>query len=159
MRKNKGNERAAKASAVIAIILLATLAGCMKMEMGGRPIKKEMLAKIEPGKTTKNEIIQWFGAPAGIISPHQEDEWQQQMPLSPYMAYSASTVSNPFELFTPKHKISESYRVYYYCYIRSEMQDVIPFYTEMKHFKDELFILVDESNQLVIDYSFIPDKH
>jgi hypothetical protein len=152
MRKNESNKVTAKAPAIIAIVLLAMLTGCMKMEMGGRPIKKEKLAKIEPGKTTKKEIIEWFGAPAGIISSPRN----QQMPVSPYMG---GMISNPFELFTPKHKISESYRVYYFCYLRSEMIPVVPFYHEMKQYKDQLFVLIDESNQLVIDYSFIPDKH
>lgn len=157
MVKNRGiKERMAKVGWVITIFAIAMLAGCMKMEMGGRPLKKKMIAKIEPGKTTKNEITQWFGMPCSISEPNQIG--QGQVNIHPYWGGTLGS-RNPFEFFTPKHKIADSYRVYYYYYLRSTMGPVVPFYSEMKQYKDELFVLIDESTQLVVDFTFVPDKH
>lgn len=149
---------------VVGFTVLATLAGCAKVEMGGRPILKKTVAGIEPGKTTKYEIIQWFGTPYSISEPNKSislsDMGQGQIsPLSPYPNLGSTLVSNPFEFFTPKHKITDSYRVFYYYYTHMFASATTPFYASAKRYKDELFILIDESNQLVVDFVFMPDRH
>ncbi|MDD5326561.1 MAG: hypothetical protein PHY02_01960 [Phycisphaerae bacterium] len=142
---------------VFIVLAVTTLTGCMtmKMEMGGRPLTKKNIAKIESGRTTKDDIIQWFGMPKSVSKPNQSD--QSTNVNIPNFA-GAPGVRDLFEFFSSKHKITETHRVYYYYYVHSDSAGVL-FFHEWKQRQDELFILIDESTQLVVDYMFVPDKH
>lgn len=52
------------------LLILCTLflAGCMTMstDIGGKEIDPQLISKIELNKTTKADILQWFGNPHSI---------------------------------------------------------------------------------------------
>jgi outer membrane protein assembly factor BamE (lipoprotein component of BamABCDE complex) len=53
---------------VLELSLLFLLAGCMTMStgIGGKEIDPQLISKIELNKTTKADILQWFGNPHSI---------------------------------------------------------------------------------------------
>ncbi len=52
---------------VSTLILLILLMGCATATVG-RPFDQEQLAKIEKGRTTRGEVLQYLGAPSHIVT-------------------------------------------------------------------------------------------
>jgi len=93
------------------VIALVTIffGGCAKPKfIIGKPISQEKVNSIQRGKTTKQEIIEWFGTPSGIV---KKDE-KMNLP-------KGKISSDPFfDLFSTRCDVTENSRIYYYTFAR-----------------------------------------
>ncbi|KPJ63568.1 hypothetical protein AMJ44_14270 [candidate division WOR-1 bacterium DG_54_3] len=127
----------------------------------GRPLKDEKIIRIQPGKTTKGDIIEWFGAPMAIavqgeiLKIQTEASWAKGNPRGGY--YFEIDSDTFFELFSSKHELTEYHRIYYYYRAVSTKSAVILllyFYESGRTVIDRLWILVNEETGIVEDYVF-----
>ena len=60
-----------RSGAILALVCLAWLgAGCFSMRVvAGNEVSDERVPQIQPGRTTKAEILDWFGAPEDYTDP------------------------------------------------------------------------------------------
>ena len=130
----------------------------------GTPIKEDMVKRIQDGKTTKEEMLQWFGIP-NIVQKQGEDTTSQKSlhegaMMEPVMMSSMDQkfVSQAsFDLFSSKHKITEDHRIYDYSFTKMKGASVsVLFYgtTDTKMLTDILLILVNEKTGNVEDHIF-----
>lgn len=150
---------------ILALIVLIPMGGCVWGSVQyDRTLVKEKINKIEPGKTTRKNILELFGPPKILVKknsmvllpPLKND--QEKMRKVDSQAF--------FKYFSGKHSISEHHVVYLYF---NEAEDIngfslpIPiatFYITLPatfgnlQFK-ELWILVNRSTEQVEDYVFL----
>ena len=125
----------------------------------GEPIREDKVTIIESGKTTKEELFEWFGAPTSIaargeitVIPSvrvQHGGW-----IGDYYKIETNTF---FELFSANHELSEYHRVYYYRYVVSKemlFMGIVVGYWSGKTLTDSLWALVNEKTGIVEDYVF-----
>ncbi len=138
--------------------LCVLLCGCMivasKYE-AGEPLREEQLEKIQPGKTTRQEILEMFGPPVAVArkgkvmkipSPGQRKEGSQEIDSEPF-----------FELFSTTHELTENHIIYYYYYSEETGIGAIVLFTAGAKAKlgvDKLWILVNDETGIVEDYLF-----
>ena len=144
------------------LTFLLSLGGCIWGSVEyDRTLKKDMVLKIEPGKTTRNHILQWFGPPAVLAEKNN----RVSLPALEQGQVKIQDVDSLmfFEEFLEKHSISEHHAVYYYL---NEGEDIngfgipIPiggFFVSLPatfgnlQFS-ELWVLVNRNTGLVEDY-------
>jgi hypothetical protein len=64
--------------------------GCFSgSNTSGKPINEKTVKMIQPDKTTKDEIIQWFGPPQSIEKPGGKDETAAKEEKVKTMRYQA----------------------------------------------------------------------
>jgi len=130
----------------------------------GEPIKEDMVKMIQPGKTTKEEIIQWFGIPSVIAKKGEKMSLPTELvSMSVAGEIGRQEVSSDtfFNLFSTKHKLTESHRIYYYTYTKSKGTTfAMPYfgYTGGKALTDKLLVLINEDTGIVEDYIFRKQK-
>lgn len=161
------------------VVLLATfvflglfLTGCFISPHSftqGRPIADNKVEKIQKGKTTKEEIINWFGVPTTIIKKGDKTKTggTAATPPSPNIAlpYFAQGVQGTptgeisseqlFSLFSSKNKIKDDDVIYYYGYTTTKGSSVglLFFSTSDSHaVTDKLLILMNEEKGVVEDF-------
>jgi hypothetical protein len=139
-------------------VTILFLAGCVRF-LGqsikqGTPIKEDMVKMIQPGKTTKEDIIQWFGIPNVIQKQGEETASPKQVDMvQPFV----SPVFPSFDFFSSKHKITEDHRIYAYFFTKTEgtMTDILIFSKQyMTTLTDTLLVLVNEKIGIAEDYIF-----
>lgn len=143
---------------VVFICTVVLLGGCM---VAGRKYKgeecfhKDEISKILPGKTTKQEILFWFGPPLAIA---RKGEVMKIPPPVGGKERSDEMRSETFlELFSSKHELTGYHRVYYYHCAETETEPVYFVYAdraEKKLFIDKLWILINQQTGIVEDYIF-----
>ena len=153
-------------SLVIISCLSLLLSGCIWPIWGssGTPIETEQLNKIQPGKTTINEVFEWIGAPTAILASNEF--YPIRMPQT-YAKYAGSSLQSSiqssiqsdtfFELFSSQHQFHEYHRVYYFHYafsISMYYGGVIVNVETHKTKFDKLWLLVNEKTGIVEDYKF-----
>jgi hypothetical protein len=141
------------------------LLGCpLPVPMGplrtGEPIKDKQVIMVEPGKTTKKELFEWFGAPMAIaardeitVIPSVTGSLGGSLRRGHYKINSDTF----FELFSADHELSEYHRVYYYRYAAAKKTGyfaVFAVYEIGKIMIDNLWVLVNEKTGVVEDYVF-----
>lgn len=147
----------------VAGFIIIFLWGCVPAPLvtTGRPLKDEKIIRIQPGKTTKEDIIEWFGAPMAIavqgeiLKIQAEASWAKNMPRGGY--YFEIDSDTFFELFSSKHELTEYHRIYYYYRAVSKKGFLILLlylYDSGKTVIDKLWILVNEETGIVEDYVF-----
>lgn len=102
--------------------------------------------RIELGKTTKRQILDWFGPPAAIARQGQGGR------IIPGLKVQADTF---LEIFAARHTLNESDIVYYYRNISLEMQGgavVFAVHTSRSMQQQELWILIDDTTGTVRDH-------
>jgi hypothetical protein len=138
----------------LAVFLTTSLLGCVTT---GAAIRTERVKSIIPGKTTKNDLLDMFGAPASVSG---RDE---TLTLS-----SAAIMGKPFSnrfsyrlradtFFALFPHADEYRRVYYFFHAVSYTYPVwyILYFGENGKTKtDRLWVLVDEHTGVVEDYAF-----
>jgi hypothetical protein len=152
------------ARAVPAALLIFSLQGCLALPlMSGVPLPKKTVNQLQAGKTTKAELLKWFGPPLSIATKggtlnvdHGAQFSIGSMPgvTSRYERVQADTF---FELFATRHPITDRDRVYYYQYVVSYKYTVflLVYFNETADTRwDRLWVLVDEQTDLVKDYVF-----
>ena len=137
--------------------------GCFSgSNTSGKPINEKMVKMIQPDKTTKDEIIQWFGPPQSIEKPGGKDETAAKEEKVKTMGYQAwpggafpPSFESSFELFSSKHKITEDHRIYVYTFTEFKIAaSPFLFRTGSHSLSDKLLILVNEKTGIVEDYIF-----
>lgn len=150
----------------ILIGMLLFLGGCMVMPHSssyGTPIKEDMVKRIQDGKTTKEEIVKWFGIPNIVQKQGEDTTSQKSLPEGAIMgSMGQKFVSQAsFELFSSKHKITEDHRIYVYSFTKMKGASVnVLFFgtTDTKTLTDILLILVNEKTGNVEDHIFRKDE-
>jgi hypothetical protein len=124
----------------------------------GRPLKDDKILTITPGKTTKQDIIELFGAPMAIAKQGEVLKIQSERTyLSPKSSYYEIDSDTFFELFSSQHTLTEYHRIYYYYHaVSKETGLVLGFfiYENGKTIFYKLWILVNEETGMVEDYVF-----
>lgn len=104
------------------------------------------IKKIEPGRTTKEEILKWFGPPLAIAKKGEEDK------IIPLENVRVATF---LELFATKHILTETDIIYYYRNVDIETKTgaVLLVISESKRSAaTKLWILIDTRSGIVEDY-------
>ena len=140
------------------VLLLAVtlLSGCLVVSgsrKGEQLFTKEQAEKIERGKTTKAEVLQWFGPPVAMA---RKDKGGQ--------ALGGEGDLRPetfFELFTGKHAVGQFHVVYYYRNLRTEeigAAVLLAASGQVSMKRERLWILINDANGIVEDYVLREDK-
>jgi len=135
--------------------------GCFSCSnTSGKPINEKTVKMIQPDKTTKDEIIQWFGPPQSIEKPSGKEETtvkEEKVKTMGYQAWPGGAFSpsfeSSFELFSSKHKITEDHRIYVYTFTEFKVRGY-PFGGGGHGLSDKLLILINEKTGFVEDYIF-----
>lgn len=151
--------------AVLVCIVLLPVGGCIWGSVQyDRTLEKKMIKNIEPGKTTRKNILKWFGPPGvlaridGVVSfPALETNKEKMREIDSKVF---------FKYFLEKHSISEHHVVYYYFNEGEKINGVsipipigiplisLPATSGNLQFS-ELWILVDHKTGQVEDYVFL----
>ena len=146
-------------SLIIIFSLSLLLSGCYIPLWGssGTPIETEQLNKIQPGKTTKNEVFEWIGPPIAVLASNEF--YPVRMPPKGARSSIQSSIQSDtfFELFSSQHQFHEYHRVYYFHYafrIDHYAMGMIVSAQTSKVKIDKLWLLVNEKTGIVEDYKF-----
>jgi hypothetical protein len=128
----------------------------------GSPIREDQVKMIMVGKTTKNDLFEWFGAPMAAAARNEiavissPTIWTHAPGMMTGGSYSIE--SNAFfELFAQEHDLNEYHRIYYFDYTasyRSAYIFVLAFYESGYTKSDRLWVLMNEKTGLVEDFAF-----
>lgn len=152
---------------ILLALLTATLTcSCsLSIDVLGKPIPQKKIARLSPGVTTKMELIDSLGPPLAIAELNEP-----LTILAPTLMYgiarpryvyppSCRAQSAPFfEVFSGTHTFDEFQRVYFfqhYTASRSIFFWLLGAHTSWKTASDNLWVLVNEKNNLVEDYFFV----
>ena len=146
-------------SLIIIFSLSLLLFGCYIPLWGssGTPIETEQLNKIQPGKTTKNEVFEWIGPPIAVLASNEF--YPVRMPPKGARSSIQSSIQPDtfFELFSSQHQFHEYHRVYYFHYAFSRGNIYAGVFVTVQTSKvkfDKLWLLVNEKTGIVEDYKF-----
>ena len=147
---------------VLALIIL--IPGCIWGSVQyDRTLKKEVIKNIEPGKTTRTNILEWLGPPAILA---KREGVTLLPPLDPDPEKMRQVDSNVFfKYFLKRHAISEHHVVYYYFNEWEKIGGVsipipgialasLPLTSTDLQFS-ELWVLVNRTTGRVEDYVFL----
>lgn len=151
-------------SKLSALALIILLPGCIWGSVHyDWTLKKEVIKNIEPGKTTRMNILQWLGPPAILA----EQEGVALLPtLDPDPEKMRKIDSKVFfKYFLGKHTLSEQHVVYYYFNEWEKIGGVsipipgialasLPLTSTDLQFS-ELWVLVNRKTGQVEDYVFL----
>ena len=139
------------------VVLLASayLSGCIYVTKttDEQLFTKAQAEKIERGKTTKAEVLQWFGPPLAIVRKNEGGQ-----------ALKGEEDIRPetfFELFSGKHVISQDHVVYYYRNLgKGAMIGYVVVAGRAQEWKtrERLWILINQKNGIVEDYMLRQDQ-
>lgn len=141
-----------------AFLALVLLPGCIIKT--GRPLSGDQARTLAPGASTKQELLERFGAPAAILAGGEitvvNSYSVRPGALGSQYTYSFSA-DTIFELFPPEARPDRYRRIYYYRHVTSTLF-VLPllfWFHETGNTKtDHLWVLVDERTEKVEDYAF-----
>lgn len=152
--------------AICTLIILLPPQGCIWGSVQyDRTLGKDLVKKIEPGKTTRKNILKWFGPPEVLAK-------KDDMVSLPILENENKDVTIQevdsmifFDKFLGKHPISEHHVVYYYL---NEGEDIngfaipipgLAFISVPATFGNlqfsELWVLVNNETGQVEDYVFL----
>lgn len=146
---------------VLALIIL--IPGCIWGSVQyDRTLEKEMIGNVEPGTTTRKNILEWFGPPAILARKESTVLLPSLDPNHEEMRKVDSKVF--FKYFLEGHAISEHHVVYYYLNEWEKINGVsiplgntllsLPLTSTDLQFS-ELWILVNRKTGRVEDYVFL----
>jgi len=151
--------------AALALIILIPVGGCIWGSVQyDRTLEKELIKNIEPGKTTRKNILEWFGPPEILA---RNDGVVLLPPLETSQGKMREVDSKVFfKYFLQRHPIAEHHVVYYYF---NEGEDIngfsipIPigtFFVSLPATSgnlqlSELWVLVNRQTEQVEDYVFL----
>jgi len=138
--------------------MLLCLSGCMVLvddHEVGESLSEHELEKIQPGRTTKQEVLEMFGPPLGIA---RRGEILNVPTANPRKTGLEKIPSETFfELFAQKHSLTSDHIIYYYFSSKtSSIGGIILFAakgsTDINVAK--LWVLINEKTAIVEDYKF-----
>ena len=146
-----------------AALPVLSLQGCVPAPSfhSGLPLPQKTVDGLQAGKTTKAELLEWFGLPLSIAVKGET----LTIPLGPewfgsgvrHARYEQVDADTFFELFSSKHSITDHDRIYYYHRtVSSKYAVVLAVYLNetVNTRSDRLWVLVDEETGLVEDFFF-----
>jgi len=147
------------------LILVALLPGCLWGSVKyDQTLGKELIKNIESGKTTRKNILEWFGPP-GILA--RKDGKVLLPSLETGQGKMRKVDSNVFfKYFLGRHTISKHHAVYYYFNEREKINGLsipipvggLPLSLPASSGDlriSELWVLVNRSTDRVEDYVFL----
>jgi hypothetical protein len=151
MRPTEGSGSVTKTFAPTTVIIAFMTSGCIVMSsyQSGESLQEKQIQQIAPGTTTKQQILDLFGPPVAVAR-----KGSAQMVPSAYQGIQVDTF---FELFSPKHTLTERHIVYYYPAREVKGTSVlVPFAGAANNqvATDRLWILIDDGTGIVADYVF-----
>lgn len=157
----RGISEIGKAFAIIA--LAVQLGGCIVTPdlKDGTELNQLDIWGIDPGLTTREELLQRFGIPYGVAVFGEELVIKQPARwMGGVIRPGTIQRKDPevfFELFAERHPLSRDHRVYYYYHATStETLVQLGVYSSNTAYieVDELWVLVNERTQTVEDYVY-----
>ena len=149
-----------------ALMLVFVLASCYLPSPSfstGRYISRTELGRIEPGLTTKQQLLDAFGPPMGIATRGEDlylqrpVQWMGGVPLR--WGIDIQSGGAMFEFFALREGLGPGHRVYYF-YSSSGRQRAIfllVYINERSWVEmDRLWVLVNEETGIVEDYQYMP---
>ena len=137
------------------MILLAGINfwGCRSVEYG-IAFDEEEIERIHLGKTTKEEILGWFGPPNAMATKGKIFQFASSSAGS-----KAEPISNEilFELFSGKHQLANHHSVYFYSTSGTAGGEVL-YMSDTSPDINKLWVLVNQESGLVEDYVYRPHK-
>jgi hypothetical protein len=132
--------------------------GCMVVEgkyTVEEPMNADQIQEIQRGKTTKQEILEWFGPPIAIARKGTI----VKVPSPGLRKKGAEEIHSDtfFELFSERNVISEHDIIYYYFYAESKSTAavcVVGVSDKGRLAVDKLWILINEKTGIVEDYVY-----
>ena len=142
------------------VFLLACFAGCVvgSVQMD-KTLTGELIEKIEPGKTAKGQILDWFGPPDVLARTGKTIKVPSTDPKNPGLQEMDSELL--FELFTVKHQIGDHHIVYYYADSEASVGGaflLVAMAASTTMRQDRLWILINQNTGIVEDYVFREGK-
>jgi len=115
---------------------------------------EEEIERIHLGKTTKEEILDWFGPPNAMATKGKIFQF-----ASSSAGIKAEPISNEilFELFSGKHQLANHHSVYFYSTSETTGGQVL-FILGTSADINKLWVLVNQESGLVEDYVYRPQK-
>lgn len=115
---------------------------------------EEEIERIHLGKTTKEEILDWFGPPNAMATKGKSFQFASSSAGS-----KAETITNEilFELFSKKHQLANHHSVYFYSTSRTSNLEII-LASVTSPDMNKLWVLVNQESGLVEDYVYRPHK-
>ena len=128
---------------------------CIFLDVRGEDeFKKYQIENIQPGKTTRPEILQWFGPPAAIA--RRDGKFISRIPANEEDSEEISSQAF-FGKFSQTNMIGKNHMIYYYIHrfgtIKARAFQVNP----VEPFIDKLWILINQESGRVEDYVFMKD--
>ena len=123
----------------VAFLSILLLSGCLTTNnISGTPINKETVQKIENGKTTRDEILQWFGAPDKILDS------------------GTSVQGNAGVGGQVNVSVGKNQEIYVYEYVKTKgsVGGYIIFQSNTQTKKDTLIIWIDKTTGIVSNHAF-----
>ena len=134
---------------VLLLVACAAMTGCLHFsasDKGEKTFSKAGVNKIEPGKTTKEDILKWFGPPLAIARKGDEDK---------IMTAENVRADTFLELFSAKRPLTENDVVYYYRNVDTSNSGtliVLIQTSERRSATAKLWVLIDDRNGIVEDF-------
>jgi hypothetical protein len=169
-----GRRPARRGALAVAALLVALASACTTASYGGRtgrPIGRDAAAKIAPGMT-KAELFERLGAPLAIVGRGETAEVAAITVARPAPPRTSEFVVQgggtwPLQgdavlaLFADRHALTADHRVYYYVHADDTGYVYIWLLFVDETYKtrsEELWVLVDEASERVVDVIFRTDR-
>lgn len=132
---------------VLLLVACTTLAGCLYASSSSKQetFSKSAVKKIEPGRTTKEEILKWFGPPLAIAHKGDGDK---------IITVENVRADTFLELFSAKHPLTESDVVYYYRNVETTSSGGVVVFVVTENNRSatsKLWVLINNRNGIVED--------
>jgi len=119
---------------------------------------EEEIERIHLGKTTKDEILDWFGPQNAMATKGEKFQFASSSAGS-----KAEPINNEilFELFSGKRQLANHHSVYFYFTSRTFSVTLSPVMFETSDTSldiNKLWVLVNQESGLVEDYVYRPHK-
>jgi hypothetical protein len=134
----------------VLLVILAFVGGCSvstKKIESGTPLNRDLLAQIKPGVTTGSEVMRMLGPPHSIIRGQAE-----------FLEVSGGVYESHVERRRLSSLDDKQYALFY-RYGRTDVHTIgVEFIGEsesqrVRHGGEELFVIVDEQSDVVVDYA------
>lgn len=130
---------------ILLFALLVFLSGCATAEIG-RQITPEQAVWIQKGGTTRNQIVERFGAPNFEFPDYTDSKHQTTTTSTTIKDGDTSTTTTTIQVQSPKNTKAT------YLHTKSEAA-VLPFYANVQTTQKQFWIKYDE-NGIVQDFGF-----
>ena len=134
---------------LLLVIGCTALTACMygsATTKSGETFTNAAVKNIQPGKTTKEDILNWFGPPLAIARKAEEDKM---------IAVENVRADTFLELFSARRTLTDSDVVYYYRNVEIRSSGGMIGLAVIAHNQEataKLWILIDNRNGIVEDF-------